>query len=141
MSLGKIAILLGSGFSILEGLPSLNDINNKLSIIKEGDFYLLSDQTARFYYSDWKDPNGWMQNSFLDRLFVEEFTSFYCAEYLNNVRESYNYEKSYDFISDFIRFKIEKEKIDTFCEVFNSKIKSAVYQQNSYSWVWRLKEF
>ena len=111
MTTGNISLLLGSGFSIPEGLPSVSRINNKLSKIKETDFYLSSDQTAGFYHSDWKDPNGWMPGSHLDRLFVEEFTSFYCTEYLNDKSEMYDYEKFYDFISDFLRYKIEEEKI------------------------------
>lgn len=50
MTVGNISLLLGSGFSIPEGLPSVTFINNKLSTIKESDFYLLSDQTAGFYH-------------------------------------------------------------------------------------------
>jgi len=139
MASENISLLLGSGFSIPERLPSVTEINNKLSRVNEGDFYLFSDQTAGFYHSDWNDPNGWMLGSYLDRLFFEEFTSFYCTEYLNNTIELYNYEKFYDFIGDFLRYKIEKEKIDSFCELFNGKIQSEIYRQNSYNWVWRLK--
>jgi len=135
-----VSFLLGSGFSIPEGLPSLTEINSKLSQIKEADFYLFSDQTAGFYHSDWTDPNGWMPSSFLDRLFVQEFTVFYCKEYLQGNYGEFNYEKFYDFISDFISFKIEKNKIDLFCESFNQEYaKTKIYSNDSHNWLWRLK--
>jgi hypothetical protein len=139
MATGNISLLLGSGFSIPEGLPSVSMINNKLSKLKETDFYLSSDQTAGFYHSDWKDPNGWIPESYLDRLFVEEFTSFYCTEYLNSKIEMYDYEKFYDFISDFLRYRIEESKINSFCNTFNNKITTNIYQNDSYNWVSRLK--
>lgn len=138
MSEGVISILLGSGFSRPEGLPGVAEINEKLRTIKETEFYLLSDQRAGFYHSDWRDPNGWMPGSYLDRLFLEKFTAFYCSEYLAG-SSKYNYETFYDFMSEFERFKREKEKIDVFCDSFNGEIKSNIYRQNSYNWVARAK--
>lgn len=139
MATANISLLLGSGFSIPEGLPGVSSINKRLSKIKESDFYLFSDQTAGFYHSDWKDPNAWMPNSRLDRQFVEDFTAFYVKEYLDSKIDQYNYEKFYDFISDFLRFDKEKVKIDVFSEIFNGKIQSKTYKQDSYNWVSRLK--
>jgi len=137
--LSNISILLGSGFSIPEGLPSVATINSKLFQIKESEFYLFSDQRAGFYHSNWKDPNGWMPGSYFDRLFVERFTVFYCKHYLANKFENYNYEIFYDFITDFLRFKKEQVNIDSFCEIFNSEIDTKIYLMDSYNRVSRLQ--
>jgi hypothetical protein len=140
MATSSISFLLGSGFSVPEGLPSVSTINRRLSELKEANFYLFSDQTAGFYYSDERDPNAWMPSSFLDRLFAQEFTAFYVKEFLNGRIEDYNYEVFYDFISDFLQFKMNADKIHTFCESFReSNIKDKVYKYDDLNWVWRFK--
>jgi hypothetical protein len=137
MNLGNISILLGSGFSIPEGIPGMAAINKKLAGIKESDFYLSSDQTAGFYHSDYRDPNNKM--TFLDRFFLEEFTNFYCEQYLAGDIHSFNYEKFYDFISDFLRFKKEEQQIDAFCHEYNKAITSEPFRLKSYEWLSRTK--
>jgi hypothetical protein len=133
-----IAVLLGSGFSIPEGLPSVAAINAKLRQIKESDFYLFSDQTAGFYHSDWKDANGWMPSVFLDRSFTQKFTEFYVSKYLGGQLELFNYEVYYDFIMDFLRFKTNEEEINAFCQSFQAEFKGTYLSQNALNWLSRL---
>src|SRR5689334_19496554 len=104
----ELSILLGSGFSVPEGLPTVSSINNKLRNLKENDFYLTSAQTAGFYNSDWRDPND--RSSYTDRHFAQEFTTFYRDVILNGDVEAFNYEVFYDYITDFLRYKKDNNR-------------------------------
>src|SRR5689334_6423721 len=132
----ELLILLGSGFSVPKGLPSVTQINHKLSGLKADDIYLLSDQRAGFYKKEWRDPNAWMPNSRLDRTFAEQFINLYNTEILKD-KAKFHYETFFDFFSEFLRFKKHKEIIHPFCEKFRSIIQSKSYQNDDYNYVFR----
>jgi hypothetical protein len=75
MTTPQLSILLGSRFSIPEGLPRVIDINNKLNNLNKDDFFLLSDQKPEFNKNNYKDPNA--LSPYLDGQFTQEFTNFY----------------------------------------------------------------
>jgi hypothetical protein len=82
-----------------------------------------------------------MPSSYLDRMFAQEFTSFYCEKILKNNTESYNYEEFYDYISEFIRFAKHKDEIARFCDSFRtSYVKDSVYDNNDHNWIWRFSK-
>lgn len=138
MTTPQLSILLGSGFSIPEGLPRVSDINNKLANLKKDDFYLLSDQTAGFYKNDDKEPNAWF--SYLDREFAEQFTSYYITEVLNGDFARFNYEVFYDYIYDFLRFKKDDARITKICQSYRDNLKDYTHFSDNYNLVWRFSK-
>src|SRR5687768_12615729 len=69
-----VSFLLGSGFSIPEGLPSVSQLNNRLAKINESEILIHSDQRAIFLNGA-EDPNRWQRRD--ERLFLQEFLEFY----------------------------------------------------------------
>lgn len=134
----QISVILGSGFSVPEGLPKVSDINSKLSNLKKDDFYIFSDQSAGFYKTDYRDPNAWF--SFLDRDFAEKFTAFYISTVLKGISDDFNYEVFYDYITDFLRFKKNNDKISAFCESFREGLKGQSYLDDDHNLVWRFSK-
>lgn len=136
-----ISFLLGSGFSAPENIPTVSEINKRLRKLKEDEFYLGSDQSVFFYQTEWRDPNGWMPNSSIDRLFAQEFISFYCTEVLDGGIDAFNYEVFYDYFSEFLRYKKHKDEIGGFCETFRATyIKDSVWASDNYNFVWRFSK-
>ncbi|WP_207494919.1 SIR2 family protein [Aridibaculum aurantiacum] len=131
----ELSILLGSGFSVPEGLPTVSSINNKLRNLKENDFYLTSAQTAGFYNSDWRDPNDW--SSYTDKHFAQEFTTFYRDVVLNGDVEAFNYEVFYDYITDFLRYKKDDNRISKFCDEFRKPFHKKSFLDDDHNLVWR----
>jgi hypothetical protein len=133
-----ISFLLGSGFSAPENIPTMRAINERLRQINMDEIYLGSDQRAFFYRTDWRDPNGWMPSSFIDRLFFQEFTKFYSKKVLEGTLESYNYEELYDYFSEFLRFQKHEEEIKEFCDYFrNTSIKDKIWVSDDHNLIWR----
>lgn len=138
MGTPELSIILGSGFSVPEGLPKVSDINNKLCNLKKDDFYLTSAQTAGFYNSDYRDPNDW--SSHADRLFAQEFTTYYREIVLGGDATSFNYEVFYDYITDFIRYQKDKERIGSFCNKFREPFKDSSFLDDDHNLVWRFSK-
>ena len=134
----ELSILLGSGFSVPEGLPTVASINSKLCNLKKDDFYLTSAQTAGFYNSDWRDPNDW--SSHMDRHFAQEFTTFYRECVLNGNTDAFNYEVFYDYIIDFLRYKKDNDRISKFCDEFRQLFKGTTFFYDNYNLVWRFSK-
>lgn len=136
-----ISFLLGSGFSAPENIPTVSQINKRLRQLKEDEFYLGSDQRAFFYQTEWRDPNGWMPISSIDRLFAQDFTAFYCRDVLGGNIDDFNYEIFYDYISEFLRFKKHKAEIGKFCDSFRVKnIQGSNWNSDDYNFVWRFSK-
>ncbi|MBK9636380.1 MAG: hypothetical protein IPO63_00610 [Bacteroidetes bacterium] len=136
-----ISFLFGSGFSAPENIPTVGAINKKLRQLKKDEFYLGSDQRAFFYQTEWRDPNGWMTSSTIDRLFAQEFIAFYCKEVLHDDLDAFNYEVFYDYFSEFLRYQKHKDAIGKFCETFRTTyIKDSVWASDDYNFVWRFSK-
>ena len=134
----ELSIILGSGFSVPEGLPKVSDINNKFCNLEKDDFYLTSAQKAGFYNSDYRDPNDW--SSHTDRLFAQEFTTYYREIVIGGDTSKFNYEVFYDYITDFLRYKRDKERISSFCDRFRKQFKNNTFLDDDHNLVWRFSK-
>ena len=113
----KISILVGSGFSIPEGLPGVRQLNQRLSKIDESEILIHTDQKA-FFLNGQDDPNRWSRWD--ERIFLQEFLEFYSTEILK-VKEDFHYETFYDYYSGYLTNKENKEAIEDFYKRFNEK--------------------
>lgn len=113
----KISILVGSGFSIPEGLPGVRQLNQRLSKIDESEILIHTDQQA-FFLNGQNDPNRWSRWD--ERIFLQEFLEFYNAEILKE-KEDFHYETFYDYYSGYLTNKENKEAIEDFYKRFNEK--------------------
>lgn len=109
-----ISILLGSGFSIPEGLPSLKQLNERLSKINEEEILIHTDLTAMFLNGQ-KDLNRWCRWD--ERLFVQEFLKYYNSKILKQ-GEDFNYEVFYDFYALYLFDRQNHDEIETFYNEF-----------------------
>ncbi len=109
-----LSILIGSGFSVPDGLPTVSHINKRLANLKEADFFLYQDQTAGFYKEgdEYRDPNA--KITYPDRLFAQEFVAFYNHQVLSGKPENFDYEVFFDYFMDNLNEKAHKDEIDDF---------------------------
>lgn len=112
-----ISILLGSGFSIPEGLPGVRELNQRLSKIDESEILIHTDQRAIFLNGQ-DDPNRWSRWD--ERIFLQEFLEFYNAEILKD-GATFHYETFYDFYSGYLNNKENIDVIEGFYKRFNEK--------------------
>jgi hypothetical protein len=112
-----VSLLIGSGFSIPEGLPGVKGLNERLSKINENEILIHSDQRALFLNGQ-EDLNRWSRWD--ERAFLQEFLEFYSNEILKG-EEAFHYETFYDFYSGYLHSKENKEPIEAFYEQFNKR--------------------
>ncbi len=117
MTRPTISILVGSGFSIPEGLPGVRQLNQRLYKIDESEILIHTDQTAIFLNGQ-NDPNRWSRWD--ERIFLQEFLEFYNSQILKE-GEEFHYETFYDFYSSYLSKGENKEPIEKFYESFNQK--------------------
>ncbi|MXV14349.1 hypothetical protein [Hufsiella ginkgonis] len=117
----NLSFLLGSGFSRGDNMPLVRDINERLSNLKETDFYLYQEMTAGFYKDDYRDPNAKM--TLRDRCFAEEFVRFYVANSCAGKTENFNYETFFDYFIEFLYEKQHQDEVNRFCEEYKGKNK------------------
>jgi hypothetical protein len=113
----KISFLIGSGFSIPEGLPSVSALNKRLSKINEDEILIHTDQTA-FFLNGQKDSNRFLRR--IERYFVQEFLEFYNSKILSS-NEEFHYETFYDFYSNYLAKGENKTEIEEFYQEFLKK--------------------
>jgi hypothetical protein len=113
----KVSILVGSGFSIPEGLPGVRDLNKRLSKINESEILIHTDQRAIFLHGQ-EDLNRWSRAD--ERIFLQEFLEFYNSDILKP-DEDFHYETFYDFYSVYLSKGENKEAIESFYKKFNDK--------------------
>lgn len=116
----KISFLIGSGFSIPEGLPGVTVLNKRLAKIDESEILIHTDQRA-FFLKGQKDPNRWSKK--IERYFVQEFLEFYNSQILNE-KEEFHYETFYDFYSNYLAKGENKNEIEEFHQKFSEKYHS-----------------
>lgn len=111
----EISFLLGSGFSIPEGLPSVTELNQRLKKINEEEIIIASSQIA-FFLNGQVDNNRWDNAD--SRLFLQDFLAFYNEKVLTP-EECFHYETFYDFYSGYLNDKKNKDVIEEFYHEFN----------------------
>lgn len=113
-----ISFLIGSGFSIPEGLPSVAMLNKRLSKIDESEILIHTDQRAIWLKNVADDPNRWSRWD--ERLFLQEFLEFYNTDILETPTQ-FHYETFYDFYSSYLANKENQDVIEGFNKRFNEK--------------------
>lgn len=113
----QISILLGSGFSIPDGLPSVGELNQRLSKIDESEILIDSAQRAIFLNGQ-DNPNRFIRWD--ERFFLQEFLEFYNSEILKD-GATFHYETFYDFYSGYLNNRENIEVIEDFYKRFNVK--------------------
>ncbi len=114
----KIAsILLGSGFSIPERLPSVKDLNRRLAKISSDEVYIHSDMQAFFIN---EEQNTAFRVRSDEHTFIQYFLEFYNSRILRT-DEAFDYERFYDFFSLYLNNNANASEIDTFCQEFEEK--------------------
>ena len=93
----EISFLIGSGFSIPEGIPPTTKINRTISNIKADDFYFGTDESAGFLKGV-NYPNNKFEH-LEERKFVEKFIKYYNRQIIGN-KNKFNYEDFYDYFID-----------------------------------------
>lgn len=107
----SISIILGSGFSIPEGIPGVEKINKFISELKDEDFMISSEM--EFILLDGQQKT----ESFIhreDELFFIEFIEWYVI----NIVDEFNYENFYDFFTSFRRKNENENEITGFFKAF-----------------------
>ncbi|MFA6151051.1 MAG: hypothetical protein WC716_07015 [Chitinophagaceae bacterium] len=113
----QISFLLGSGFSIPEGLPSVTKLNQRLSKIQETEILIHSSQVS-FFLNGQEDNNRYSNRD--ERLFLQDFLDFYSEQILDQ-GEHFHYEKFYDFYSDYLYRQKNIKEIEGFYSDFVKK--------------------
>lgn len=103
--MSDISFLIGSGFSIPDGLPSTNMMNNRLSHIEADEIMIHSSQNAAFLEGREYPNNQWER--LVERNFVQEFLEFYNLEILDD-DEEFDYEEFFDYY----RLQLRNEDFD-----------------------------
>ncbi len=111
--------MLGSGFSIPDGLPSLQQINARLCKVNEDEILISSSQLAICLNGQ---HDGNRRINWDERLFVQDFLKFYNLTVLTP-DQAFDYEEFYDFYSSYIDKKSNSELIEKFCQEFNNAYK------------------
>ncbi len=131
----KVSILVGSGFSIPEKIPGVQQLNQRLSKIDESEILIYTDQRAIFLNGQ-DDPNRWARWD--ERIFLQEFLEFYNAKVLKQ-DEEFHYETFYDYYSGYLTNRENKEAIEDFYKQFNDKhFKDADNHRDCYN---RISDF
>ena len=112
-----ISILVGSGFSIPEGLPGVKDLNKRLSKIDESEILIHSDQTAIFLNGQ-TDNTRFMRAD--ERRFLQDFLEYYSEKILES-GEEFHYETFYDYYSEYLTSGKNKKQIEDFYDSFKKK--------------------
>jgi len=112
-----ISFLIGSGFSIPEGLPGVKQLNRRLSKIDEAEILIHTDQKAMFLNGQ-EDPNRWSRWD--ERMFMQEFLEFYCNQILSSSTD-FHYETFYDFYSSYLSKNENEAEIEKFYSQFVDK--------------------
>lgn len=110
----ETSILLGAGFSVNKGYPTANQLNKKLIQLDAEDFFIYTDGTVFLKEKNIEDP-CWYSTDFKHKYFVVKLIEYYIKQ-----KETFNYEKFYDFYNEFYRGK-EDEDFNIFCEEFRNE--------------------
>jgi len=113
----KVSILVGSGFSIPEGIKGVSELNERLSRIDESEILIDSFQRASFI----DGQENYNRNNKRDkRIFIQEFLNYYNSKVLKS-SDQFHYEKFYDFYSSYQIDKKNTKIIDSFYKQFVKK--------------------
>lgn len=107
----EISFLIGSGFSVPDGLMSVTMLNETIKNLTVDKIYIHTDLT--FHLVDTSDKPSLLLRE-KDEAFFIEFIQWY----IQKNSGIFNYEVFYDFVSSYQRFNKHKEEVDAFFYVF-----------------------
>ena len=113
----KISFLIGSGFSIPEGIPGVREVNEKLANLKAKNLNVHTDLRA-FLVEDSDVSQDYFHG--VDRVFYQDFTEFYVTK-LQGEGRPFHYEDFYDYFIRYLYFGENKAEIESFYAGFVSK--------------------
>ena len=122
----QTSLLLGAGFSVNQGYPTANQLNEKLTSLDPEDFWIHTDGTV--VLRDEKDP-CWYSSYAKGKFFIIELIDFY----QKHSQKDFNYEEFYDFYSEIYRNGIEIPEFNDFCENFRKEHHSDINNHNLLS--------
>lgn len=129
----NLSFLLGSGFSVPDGMKTVSQINELILSLKLEDIYVHSDMT--FMLLNGQKKPGYSSHS-VDEYFFITFVSFYN----DKVKGQFNYEDFYDYVSSYLRFKNHQEEIEQFVDKFNTEIFKATYPRDALNHLSRFSD-
>ena len=112
----SISIILGSGFSLPEGIPGVKKINKIISELKDDDFEITSGMTFVLLKEGQSKTESFSNRE--DEIFFLNFIQWY----IENVDCEFNYERFYDYFTNFRRLNENRDKLDKFFEFFKSSV-------------------
>jgi hypothetical protein len=124
----SISLIIGSGFSVPDGMKTVGQINELLINLKENDIYIHSDMTFILL-------NGQEKPSFTIHWGDEKFFIQFIQWYIGQSQDEFNYEIFYDYVTSFKRFGNHKNEIEPFFDEFKRdvlKSNSPIDGINSY---------
>lgn len=129
----NISFLLGSGFSVPDGMKTVGEINDLIVSLKLEDIFIHSDLSLMFLNGR-KKPG--LSIHAADEYFFIEFVKFYNER----VEGNFNYENFYDYVSSYLRFKNHQEEIEQFVERFNNEIFKSTHPRDAFNHLSRFSE-
>lgn len=122
----EISLIIGSGFSVPDGMKTVGQLNKTISTIEGKDFYIHSDMDL-ILLNGQKKPN-YVYNRF-DEMFFVKFIKWYTEQ--NN--GDFDYERFFDFVISFFKYRKHKKEMNTFFTQFKSDIIEDIPQLNGKS--------
>lgn len=124
----QTSLLLGAGFSVNQGYPTANQLNQKLTSLDSEDFWIHTDGTVLLKKREDEDP-CWYSSYTKGKFFIVKLIEFY-QEY---TKMEFNYEEFYDFYNEIYRNEKEIAEFDEFCDNFREEYHTDIDNHNLLS--------
>ncbi len=130
-----VSLIIGSGFSVPDGMKTVGQINETLTGLEEKDIYIHSDMTLILL-------NGQEKPEFPIHRGDERFFVQFIQWYISKSNGKFNYERFYDYVTSFKRFEKHKEEIEPFFEAFKRDVlKSTSPIDGIHSYISRFSDY
>lgn len=131
----EISLIIGSGFSVPDGMKTVGQINETLTNLDEKDIYIHSDMTLILLNGQEK-PDFSVHRR--DELFFVRFIKWY----IENVEGDFNYERFYDYVTSYQRFQNHKDELEPFFEEFKRDVlKSTSPIDDLYNYISKFSDY
>lgn len=110
----QISLLLGAGFSVNKGYPTANQLNNKITSLKETEFTVAPQGSVCWLKNGAKDIFAYDRNSTF-KLFMLELITFYASKH------EFNYEEFFDYYKNINNPENRDEEFEQLCDTFRKK--------------------
>lgn len=111
----SLSLVIGSGFSVPDGIKTVREINDIIVNLQEEDIDIFPDMTFKLLDGHNKST---CSTHWADKKFFIHFIHWY----LSQIEDDFKYDVFYDYITSFKRFGNNKNKIETFFEKFKHEV-------------------